>query len=59
MPEAKNPTLEKTFPSDPFAAATNLPKVIGNIYVTTYAMSLFELSQTFLFKMFSDNVICL
>ena len=28
-PEAKNPTLEETFPSDPFAAATSLPKVIG------------------------------
>ena len=28
-PEAKNPTLEETFPSDPFAAATRLPKVIG------------------------------
>ena len=26
-PEAKNPTLEETFPSDPFAAATRLPKV--------------------------------
>ena len=39
-PEAKNPTLEETFPSDPFAAATRLPKVIGYIYVTTYAMSL-------------------
>ena len=26
-PEAKNPTLEETFPSDPFAAATSLPKV--------------------------------
>ena len=39
-PEAKNRTLEETFPSNPFAAATNLPKVIGNIYVTTYAMSL-------------------
>ena len=37
-PEAKNPTLEETFPSDPFAAATSLPKVIGYIYVTTYAM---------------------
>ena len=39
-PEAKNSTLEETFPSDPFAAATRLPKVIGYIYVTTYAMSL-------------------
>ena len=38
--ESKNPTLEETLPSYPFAAATRLPKVIGYIYVTTYAMSL-------------------
>ena len=36
--EAQNPTLEETFPSDTFAAATSLPKVICYIYVTTYAM---------------------
>ena len=37
-PEAKNPTLEETFPSDPFAAATRLPKVIGHIYSTSLLM---------------------
>ena len=38
-PDAKNSILEETFPSDLFAATTRLPKVIGYIYVTTYAMS--------------------
>ena len=36
--ETKNPTLVETFPSDPYAAATSVPKVISYIYITTYAM---------------------
>ena len=41
-PEAKNPTLEETFPSDQFAAATSLPKVKLHIrHYLCYVMYVF------------------